>query len=301
MGKEARVKAERRRGRVHLAVIKDVVENYKKTAIPAIDKVVAMQNAVSAELGRQHSCRRGCVGCCYQLVLIDIIEAFVIADYIIRTGMTTSELAVTVLQHAKRQTEEDRGQWFRSATPCMFLDEKTKDCRIYDVRPTPCRSYYVLGDPANCFPNAPKQDIASINSWPAIIVNRKGATEMLKAAREHIPELPEWLGVGPLPVMVLVALDAIRHGGDTIRRHIQMVKPKDYVEQTPYLHREPGDVATAADPDGERRYVSHVIARAGYDPEQFGIPRPEGFAPATGAPGADAGAVRGGVPEPAAP
>jgi len=298
MGKDAKAKARRKEGKVHLAVIDDVVTLYKKELLPQLDKIVAIQNEETSHCGeRPISCTRGCIGCCHQLVLIDLIEAFAIADHVLKKGFVTRALLQTLLDHAEMQNDGTRGKWFESATPCAFLDPETKDCRVYDVRPMACRMYYVISPPENCWPGAKDTNVKSTNGAPAVVVHRKAATELLKAARKRIPQLPAFLGIGPLPTMVTLAMSAIT--GDVARLQ-SLITNRDMNSLT-------SDEGIVGERPGERDYVGYIIARAGLDPEQFGLPRPPEDAPggegdvhaADQAAGAT-GAVPGGVPEPTA-
>jgi Fe-S-cluster containining protein len=37
--------------------------------------------------------------------------------------------------------------------PCAFLDQEKHECRIYDIRPAACRTYFVVSPAANCSPD----------------------------------------------------------------------------------------------------------------------------------------------------
>jgi uncharacterized protein len=96
------------------------------------------------------SCRRGCSHCCHQNVTITEPEAALLLkvtegdgipldwDRVERQAAPSSNglLAWRALP------VEDRG--------CVFLDEASGECRVYEHRPTGCRKYFVIGNPEHC-------------------------------------------------------------------------------------------------------------------------------------------------------
>jgi Fe-S-cluster containining protein len=46
--------------------------------------------------------------------------------------------------------------------PCIFLDQKRGNCRIYDIRPFICRAVFSLSDPAYCDPKHPDFSLRSL-------------------------------------------------------------------------------------------------------------------------------------------
>lgn len=107
-------------------------------------------------------------GCCYMSVTALLFEALPIVRRLKTTKRDTPELRTKL--HAAGDAMEKMGteEWFETATPCVFLDEKQK-CSIYDARPSACRHHVVFGPPENCAPpkNHPTLQFGSEDEFTA--------------------------------------------------------------------------------------------------------------------------------------
>jgi Fe-S-cluster containining protein len=108
-------------------------------------------------------CQRGCAHCCSLIVIVDEAEAELIVD----THEGLAKRAASVMRRqlerlaatagpapragmVDRDWERHLGDVWRDLDqPCAFLDPETKDCRIYDVRPVACRTFFITGPDAS--------------------------------------------------------------------------------------------------------------------------------------------------------
>jgi Fe-S-cluster containining protein len=110
------------------------------------------------------SCTKGCASCCELLVVTTSGEAEVLAEAIVAAGR---DVALAVLAKVDAQTaliegwdrefgddeageRKSRHAWWHARQTCALLDDKTRTCRFYGARPSPCRSYYVVSEPHLC-------------------------------------------------------------------------------------------------------------------------------------------------------
>jgi Fe-S-cluster containining protein len=113
------------------------------------------QLAAEAEQRHVVSCRRGCHGCCKQLVVCSDAEAERIVDeYPEAVAKVRGELANQRRRMNGLLSEEGgtlsklASRWWQEQVDCAFL--VGGECSIYTARPLCCRNYYVLSDPALC-------------------------------------------------------------------------------------------------------------------------------------------------------
>ncbi|GAA5335605.1 MULTISPECIES: YkgJ family cysteine cluster protein [Thermus] len=108
-----------------------------------------------AKKGLKPSCRAGCFACCFGLVTLSRLEGEALLPHL------TEAQKNRVLREGKRRLallaqgkdEEDfPSRFFRSRTPCPFLEEGL--CGVYPHRPLACRGLLTAGDPALCAPEA---------------------------------------------------------------------------------------------------------------------------------------------------
>jgi Fe-S-cluster containining protein len=100
-------------------------------------------------------------------------------------------------------------QWMAQKKGCPFLDKKAGECRIYNVRPLACRTYYVVSDPANCSPDKPGAGVHVIDPIEATMP----AIEGIAKTTESIPP-----ATGSLQAMVLAGMELISHSPGTFKR-----------------------------------------------------------------------------------
>lgn len=101
------------------------------------------------------SCRRGCSHCCEQSIIIPYAEALlIVAKHLtvvreVRRELERQEMLAARLGAVDWDSASSPDflfSWWRTRTPCAFLDPVTRDCRVYDDRPTVCRHYGVIDD-----------------------------------------------------------------------------------------------------------------------------------------------------------
>lgn len=133
--------------------------------------VADMGARITANLGRQVSCSKGCGVCCRQLVPLSPPEAIMLAELVIsmtkdiRTRIQ-NRFATTVrqlehsglleklarLQDSSSLSDEDMQaltkEYFLQQIPCPFLENEC--CSIYEFRPSRCREYLVISPPKHC-------------------------------------------------------------------------------------------------------------------------------------------------------
>lgn len=95
--------------------------------------------------GSTLACGAGCAACCYQRVQINIFEAIAIVDWVRKNSSQeeVSEVPQRAMESALHSTggrldPSGRG----GGEPCPCLDENTRMCSIYPVRPAACRVAY---------------------------------------------------------------------------------------------------------------------------------------------------------------
>ncbi len=116
------------------------------------------------KFNREPSCRT-CTkpGCCYQAVYIGIYEALAIARHLRLEGRVTSSYIAELRRKGEEIEAQGRTAWFDSNRPCVFLTPKNR-CSIYEVRPIPCRSYFVWSPMEKCQPDYHEDDIISVGN-----------------------------------------------------------------------------------------------------------------------------------------
>lgn len=158
------------------------------------------------------SCKAGCAGCCYQLTLVSLPEAVAIAEYFLmdtqRRGLIPL-LMRSFLEQAGKIPPGDikaiRQEYFHKKVPCTFLDEETKLCTIYPVRPSACRYHAVVTDPALCQPEAGIQEVGFVDT-------RVVTAHVLSEANRVSKQTKIPLFLAPLPVMMLWAFKLLIEG-----------------------------------------------------------------------------------------
>jgi Fe-S-cluster containining protein len=163
------------------------------------------------------TCRKGCSHCCNLVINISFPEAVAIAESILQLppealGKITRELYL--------QTEQlsfDQQAYFDKNIPCVFLD-KEKGCSIYGVRPQPCRSYYVVSDPAKCSSEAGVQTVARLDT---MAFDLPVTEEALRVSKQRgLPPL-----IAPIPVSVLWALRFLTEGEASFLAALRNAEP----------------------------------------------------------------------------
>lgn len=158
------------------------------------------------------SCKAGCSGCCYLMVLVSLPEAIAIAEYFLEDHQRRQMIPLLmrsfleqVQQTPSGPVAEVRENYFAKKVPCTFLDTETKLCTIYPVRPAACRYHAVVSDPALCQPEAGKQSVLRLNTQAA-------DNAVLLEANKVSNQTKVGLFVAPLPVMMMWAFKLLIEG-----------------------------------------------------------------------------------------
>lgn len=175
------------------------------------DQAIEQDKVLSADAARI-SCRKGCSHCCEQFVMLTFPEAQLIAEKhpdVVRAALPklhAQEEQFVAMDGATalatdgptRSAFYDR--WFQTRTKCPFLGEDNL-CGIYESRPSGCRTYFVIDEPAKCAERPiPGMPGANVLAW------YPRSTEALQMALfQHCINLFGQLMLGPLQVLVLYA------------------------------------------------------------------------------------------------
>lgn len=182
-------------------ILNDIKYNYmqrekmKKTPAPrraqvalnVIDQLM-MQSFVKYE-GPVPQCKAGCAFCCYNNVDITWDEAAMLIEkygkQIDWTRVETQLMGIPKIPYKMRA--------------CVFLDEETKTCTVYEDRPLSCRKYLVVSDPEKCNSEIhPNGDVEVVTS---------GRSEMFASSMMSIQDN------GPMPEMLIKVRDNMRKNG----------------------------------------------------------------------------------------
>lgn len=115
----------------------------------------------------QPTCTKGCAHCCNFIIFCEGAEAQYIVDHypaetaravpIMRRQQERLQAATTRQDRVDTLTKGDQealkrvaAAWADLYEPCGFLDPVTKECTVYEARPHPCRTYFVVTEPALC-------------------------------------------------------------------------------------------------------------------------------------------------------
>lgn len=118
------------------------------------------------------TCAKGCAHCCYFPIIITKLEAELMMEYIEHLPQKEEILGhlkvYFQMEDKKLQqacsvdfTENPyfKEQYISKQLPCPFLDLTTNTCKVYEVRPIPCRTYLNYCNPNVCaqshIPNEP--------------------------------------------------------------------------------------------------------------------------------------------------
>lgn len=91
-------------------------------------------------------CVQGCGYCCHLRVSISVAEALIILHYLREHDQQHQykERARNMREPLAQRAVSDNSWWLENSIPCLFLDQKTLLCTIYEARPFTCRAYHSL-------------------------------------------------------------------------------------------------------------------------------------------------------------
>lgn len=137
------------------SIVNDVIENLAKLSSEReradfVHNLVDQYNSgvFSHPLVQQYSpCKMGCSACCHTQVSVTEEEAKILSERI-NNGINIDENLLKLQMAAKESTDA----YFRipyADRKCIFLDEQGA-CRVYEDRPSVCRTNVVLGTSDQC-------------------------------------------------------------------------------------------------------------------------------------------------------
>lgn len=149
---------------------------------------------------RPVSCQRGCDACCHIPVFITKVEGLLIADYLhSRRDWKQWPERLAAASAPYLEADYNRHTYSRKAPPCVFLQDH--ECSVYQLRPAPCRYYYVHTPKEMCVATAETQEVCSPNLAELELT--------VSAFQRHA--MHEFI-VGPLPHMVFWCMAGIGWG-----------------------------------------------------------------------------------------
>ena len=138
--------------------------------MPFCDAVNDLGAGIAKQFGKSVSCRAGCGVCCCQMVPLSPPEAVMVNDVITGLPQRHREQAEAGFADARKKLHDagllDRlyelysrkstgeetlalnRRYFELGIPCPFLSGQS--CSIHPSRPSRCREYSVMSDPALC-------------------------------------------------------------------------------------------------------------------------------------------------------
>ncbi|WP_163150389.1 YkgJ family cysteine cluster protein [Anoxybacillus sp. MB8] len=153
-------------------------ENGKEFMFQAFKKLLSLVDehihTIERKVNIRPTCTKGCTHCCYFPIITTRAEARWMMTHIAKLPNDERE---RIYKHIKWYTQHYAEQIKRVETlnfteerhfkkmymeeqiPCIFLNQQTNTCLIYDVRPIPCRTYVNYCSPSVCanshMPNEP--------------------------------------------------------------------------------------------------------------------------------------------------
>ena len=112
-------------------------------------------------------CKAGCSACCHTQVSVTQDEAQLLIDRI-HSGVKIDESRLNLQAQAGNNSEAYYKLSFQDRK-CVFLNEKG-ECRVYDDRPSVCRTNAVLGSADQCNTNSAQQSLRLIRTEKADMV-----------------------------------------------------------------------------------------------------------------------------------
>jgi Fe-S-cluster containining protein len=128
----------------------------------------------------QVQCKKGCSLCCHIHVGISTDEAKLLALRVKKDVPINRE---TAERQAKIKDPDAWAKLPNKDTKCVFLND-SGECRVYEDRPSACRSYFVLSDPKLCDKDI-DADVTNVVSaaaeiWATVGLNLEGCGSLPK-------------------------------------------------------------------------------------------------------------------------
>lgn len=120
-------------------------------------KTAILDAASSAEkkrlfvLKEESSCKSGCSACCNRLIRITVAEGILLYDHLLKNGKW-SEARKKAKEQLPLVKDINPIAWFKMNQSCPVLDDKSKTCMAYEMRPVKCSTHFVKSSPDLCDP-----------------------------------------------------------------------------------------------------------------------------------------------------
>lgn len=164
-------------------------------------------NYVESLTGINSSCKKGCNGCCKQLIAITTPEILIIKAYLDQVDRKVkTELAERVKKTCKdiensigeqrflpssiiseELQDKYREAYYNLDLMCPLVTDEG-DCLVYPVRPTNCWTYRYFGDPKDCYEQVFPSHSINFSDWEQKLLIR--LFEAKKPGREGLRLLP---------------------------------------------------------------------------------------------------------------
>lgn len=167
------------------------------------------------------TCKKGCSSCCYLLALCGPADALRIADHILSKD-DWKEWLPKLREAAGKAAFEgiNKKTYFEKVIPCVFLDVQQGTCKVYEKRPACCRFHWVLTDPKDCAPTAPKDTKTAALNFLGL------EAEVFNIDLQILPQLGwEVPPVAPIPLAVLWMMEVLTR--DDRSRYNEVLKHCD--------------------------------------------------------------------------
>ncbi|MET3505361.1 YkgJ family cysteine cluster protein [Halalkalibacter oceani] len=120
---------------------------------------------MESELGVRPSCALGCDHCCYFPIIVTRLEVKLMLKVIkgwpaerrqrmaaqIDGYLTTYQAELAELVELDfRENPAFKERYKQKNLPCIMLDQETRTCMAYEIRPIPCRTYLNYASPHVC-------------------------------------------------------------------------------------------------------------------------------------------------------
>lgn len=184
-------------------------------ALRSIEKLHArIDDAMKIAADRHDiTCRKGCTACCRFGFLSTVPEA------LIALRATEGKLwfgrdagpANKINKQARMIFDPTMtvDKWYEARVACPMLLANNA-CGIYDARPTRCRVYSVVSDPADCGKRG-KISMVEIEGWANVLV---------MASTKAAQDMGCPTGLAPFPIALQWASIVNAEGPDALRRHL---------------------------------------------------------------------------------
>ena len=93
------------------------------------------------------SCGKGCSYCCHTQVSITKDEAELLASHAVKLG--DIDIQSLYIQAQAQNSDNDWYLFDHEQRSCVFLDDENL-CRVYEDRPSVCRTNYSFSEPSQC-------------------------------------------------------------------------------------------------------------------------------------------------------